>query len=101
MLPDSVTQVSYPALTAPQRVDWVDYAQRNEAASPDRLGRELSERTTGRIFLVTAPHYLTFGTQCQQLGLTLAALRGAGTRLQQQYTRFYESESVTQYPAGR
>ena len=78
----------------------MDYAQRNEAASPDRLGRDLSERAPGRIFLVTAPHYLTFGTQCQQLGVTLAALRGPGTLLQRQDTNFYESESVTEFPSA-
>ena len=103
LLPASVTQVAYPSLAAPQRIDWVDYAQRNAAASPDGLARELSGRTSGRVFLVAARHYLTFGTQCAQVSATLAALRGAGAVLQRQDTRFYESESVTVFPrdAGR
>lgn len=98
LLPGTLNQVSYPSLTAPQRVDWVDYAQRNAAASPVTIAHELSERAAGRIFLVTTPHYLTFGTQCEQVAATLAALRGAGVVLQRQDTRFYESESVAAFP---
>lgn len=98
MLPGSVSQVSYPTLAAPQRVDWVDYAQRNAAASPELIARAVSQRAAGRIFLVAAPHYLTFGQQCEQVAATLAALRGAGVVLQRQDTHFYESESVTAFP---
>lgn len=98
LLPASVAQVSYPTLAAPQRVDWVDYAQRNTAASPQVLARALSQRSAGRIFLVAARHYLTFGRQCEQVAATLAALRGAGVVLQRQDTHFYESESVTAFP---
>ncbi len=38
-MPDGLDEVAYPALTSPERVDWVDYAARNEAADLARAGR--------------------------------------------------------------
>ena len=69
-------QVAYPSLAAPQRVDWVGYARRNEAASPTAIATAISARTTGAVWLVRADNYRTFGNQCGELDEGLDALRG-------------------------
>ena len=98
LLPASVDQLGYPALTAPQRVDWVDYAQRNTAARPQSIAREVSARAGGRVLLVLSPRYLTFGTQCEEVAATLASLRGPGSVVVQQDVRYFESETVMMFP---
>ncbi|HZM40471.1 MAG TPA: glycosyltransferase family 39 protein [Acidimicrobiales bacterium] len=67
-LPDDLVELSYPALTPPDRVDWVDYADRNEAADPAAIAAEINERAGNHaVFLVWMSDYRTFGSQCEQL----------------------------------
>jgi mannosyltransferase len=75
-MPDGLVEMPYPAIdTSPERVDWVDYAERNEAADPTELAAEIRGRADGQaIFLVWMPDYKTYGDQCTdlvvELGLT-------------------------------
>ena len=73
-------QVLYPTLAPPQRIDWVDYAQRQAAADPVAIARELDARAGERPLLVLkASGYRTFGGQCQALLAELVNLRGPAT----------------------
>ena len=70
----------YPTLAPPQRIDWVDYAQRQAAADPTAIARELHARAQGRPLLVLkASRYRTFGGQCEALLAELVGLRGPAT----------------------
>jgi mannosyltransferase len=74
-MPDGLVELAYPTLGSPDRVDWVDYAERNEAADPASLADEILARADGNaVFLVWMSEYKTFGDQCQtlvaELGLT-------------------------------
>ena len=74
-MPDGLVQLGYPELGAPERVDWVDYADRNAAADPDELADEVLERADGHaVFLVWMSDYKTYDEQCEtlisELGLT-------------------------------
>ncbi len=99
LLPAGTDQVVYPTGGSPELVDWVDYAQRNEAASPSAFARQVASRTSGAVWLVSAVGYLTFDEQCTQLGDALGALRGGGVRVQGQSGSFDEQQAVTRYPA--
>jgi uncharacterized membrane protein len=99
LLPNSIEQVLYPSLAAPQLVDWVDYASRNAAASPVTIGARISAMSDGHIWLVSAPNYRTFGNQCAQLDSVLAELRGGRHPVQARDTAFFEQQAVVEYPS--
>ncbi len=98
LLPSGTDQVVYPTGGPAQVVDWVDYAQRNRAASPRTFAGTVAARTGGAVWLVWAPGYRTFGTQCQRLGDELAALRGVGHLVHGLSGRYVEQQQVTRYP---
>jgi mannosyltransferase len=77
LLPDGLDQLTFPRATAPQWVDWVDYAAVNRAAGTEPFAQMLDERAgpARDVWLVWSPKYRTFGTKCQQLGRELGALR--------------------------
>jgi mannosyltransferase len=97
-LPSGTVQLTYPLLTSPELIDWVDYAQRNEAADPEVIARELSQSTDGAVFVVWAPGYRTFGDQCEHLNQELAELRGEGLTIVQPDGSFGEQQRVARYP---
>lgn len=66
-----VGQATYPTFGLGQRVDWVDYASRNEVASGPAFAREASSQYSGAVWLLWAPGYRTFGRECEQLADTL------------------------------
>ena len=87
--------VVYPTLGPPERIDWVDYAARQDAADPRVIARRLDALAGSRELLVLkASGYRTFGRQCEALLAELITLRGpttlqfgnAGTTGQQLYS---------------
>lgn len=75
-LPDGLRQVTYPEFAAPERVDWVDYADRLDAADPARFADELITRAgDSRIFLVYSTNYDTHRDICPDLRDAITAHR--------------------------
>jgi mannosyltransferase len=96
-MPDGLVELSYPALTSPERVDWVDYAERNAAADPHAIAAEINERAGNHaVFVVWMSDYRTFGSQCEQL---LSELGMVEPLVIQDSTRFFEPASVHWRPA--
>jgi hypothetical protein len=95
--PDGLDQMGYPGLASPERIDWVDYAERNAAADPATLAAEIRERADGRaIFVVWMSDYKTYGSQCE----TLVGELGLTERLVvQDEGRFYEPAFLHWSPA--
>ena len=96
-VPEGLVELSYPALTAPERIDWVDYADRNGAADPAAIADEILAEADGHaVFLVWMSDYRTFGDQCEslvgELGLTEPLVV-------QDETRFFEPAFVHWRPA--
>jgi hypothetical protein len=92
LLPGSLRQEVYPTGGSPERVDWVDYAQRNVGADPEAYGRDLSARAGGSaVWLVFHTHYRTYEGQCEALAETLTVLRGDPLRLVEPDGRYFES----------
>ena len=97
-MPDGLDEMAYPTLASPERVDWVDYTARNDAADPATIAVEIRERAAGNgIFLVWMSDYQTYGTQCEavlsELGLTEALVI-------QDNGRFYEPAFLHWSPAA-
>ncbi len=74
LLPSGTDEVGYPSLARPDRIDWVDYAQRNRAADPQVFLQRLLARAGGHpVWLVVQDGYRTFGSDCQDLADGLRA----------------------------
>lgn len=75
-LPSGFEAVGIPALERPERIDWVDYADRNRSADPDELVGELLERAGDRtIWVVHAGDYRTYEGLCESVIAGLARAR--------------------------
>jgi len=82
LLPPGYEQVVYPSLDGAQRIDWVDYAERQAAADPREVAGRLASLAAGRELLVLkAAGYRTFGLQCEALLAELVTLRGPAEHL--------------------
>jgi mannosyltransferase len=96
-MPDDLVELTYPALTSPERVDWVDYADRNAAADPAAIAAEINERAGDHaVFVVWMSDYRTYGSQCEQL---VAELGMVEALVVQDSTRFFEPAFVHWRPA--
>jgi mannosyltransferase len=96
-MPDGLDEIGYPEFGPPDRVDWVDYADRNAAADPAALAQQIRERADGHgIFLVWMSDYKTYADQCEtlvgELGLTESLVI-------QDNARFYEPAFLHWAPA--
>lgn len=76
------TQLTFPRATPPPIVDWVDYAEVNEAADPAAFAQLLLDRagSTGTVWMVWAPGYRTFEDKCQGILGNLDLARRNNTR---------------------
>lgn len=91
-------QYTFPKLEPPKFVDWVDYADRNAAASPDEFGTEVLRRAGDhKIWMVWSTGYLTFDDKCEQLLNVLAAARGQNETLVRPDDAIYEFMGLTRY----
>jgi mannosyltransferase len=80
VLPETLRlrQFTFPGFGPPDRVDWVDYAQRNLEADPDAFATEAVTRAgANAIWLVWSAGYRTYGDKCERLQNAIAQQRGA------------------------
>jgi hypothetical protein len=82
LLPAGIDQLTFPRGTAPQVVDWVDYASVNKKADPAAFAQMLLSRAgpTGTVWVVWAPGYRTFKDKCQGILGNLDLARRNNTR---------------------
>jgi uncharacterized membrane protein len=94
-------QVTYPDLGDPHFVDWVDYADRNDASDPQAFVDAVLERAEGHtIWLAWSPEYVTLETQCTQVQHLLARARpGNAPVVQADSEVFFENANLHKYPA--
>jgi len=65
-LPDDVDAFGLPAFDGPERIDWRDYAERNESADPAAAVAEILERAgDGTVWYVLNPGYRTYEGWCE------------------------------------
>ena len=74
-----IRQLAFPTTSTPERVNWVDYADKVNAADPGAFAQQLLDRAgTGAVWLVTSSDYAPFGVKCESINAALAAVRGPG-----------------------
>lgn len=77
-LPETIEAVGLPALDRPDRIDWRDYAERNEAADPAAAVEAILERAEGgSVWFVINTHYRTYEGYCEAVQSGLQAARPA------------------------
>jgi hypothetical protein len=100
-MPGGLTELAYPSMQSPDRVDWVDYAERNAAADPRAIAADIrAEAGDNGVFLVWMSDYRTYGYQCEQL---LTYLGPSTVLVEQENAKFYEPAFlhwVSQAPGG-
>ncbi|MGE0796186.1 MAG: hypothetical protein AB7O29_12720, partial [Acidimicrobiia bacterium] len=100
LLPTDRVQRTFPAGGDPAFVDWVDYAEKQEAGDPEAFARDLLDRAgEATIWLVWEAGYRTLGTRCEDLGNALARLRPAVAVVSSGDT--FEHAVLYQYGPGR
>lgn len=72
--------MTFPTSRDPRFVDWVDYAERNAAASPSEFVEEIDTSVDPgtTIYLITSPHYRTLEGKCEGVIDALARGRSPG-----------------------
>ena len=100
LLPDRFHQVAFPRGTGPERVDWVDYADVNQAADPAPFAELLLRRAGPRdIWMVWSPGYRTFGPKCEAINETLEKRRPEPERVVRVKLRFAEHPGLIRFRA--
>ncbi len=97
-----LVQIPFPRGGSPDRVDWVDYAQRNHAATTVPFTQMLLDRAgpDHTVWLVWSPNYLTFGTKCTALSDRLQAARPDMKRVLTIKTEYFEHPGLIRYRPG-
>ena len=93
------TEVTFPRFDDPARINWVDYAQVNGAASPGAFALALLNLAGAhQVWLVWESGYRTLGQSCEQLRDTLMVARPDYSEpVRSQPARFYEHESLVRF----
>jgi len=94
LAPAGLDQLVYPTGARPGRVDWIDYAARNEASSPADFVRAVEERGRGHgIWLVYTNGYHSLEEKCLSVRILLARSRPVTTVLSPR-PRVFEREAL-------
>ena len=100
LLPPGVVQISFPRLSPPAFVDWVDYGKHTAAGDPGGFAR-LLDRTAGpghTVWMVWGSLYRTLGTKCEDVAAQLTALRPNANQLIEADTQhFFEHANLVRY----
>ena len=81
-LPEDIPAFGLPTLDRPARIDWRDYAERNEAAEPaDAVASVLERAGDGAIWMVLMPGYRTYEGYCEAVLGGLQTARPATERV--------------------
>ncbi len=98
LLPADLQQHVFPTLGSPAFVDWVDYAKRNKAASPEKYAKHLEELAGSdhTIYMVWSPGYLTYSAKCQQIVQALRDNR-PGVDVVQPNDALFEREGLVRF----
>lgn len=95
-----VAVLGVPTLTSAARVDWVDYAARQQHTSPLVVAAQALQKVgdRGTVFLVDAGGYRTYETFCSNVESALLALRPAAHNLIADKAKTFEHASLEIYP---
>ena len=95
----AIELLAYPALDDGRRVDWVDYAERNDAADPVAVAAQILERVpaSATVWLAADGTYRTFEGDCEALGGALGASRPGRQLVVDDAERFFEHAGLVAF----
>jgi hypothetical protein len=101
--PAGLRLVVYPDLAPADRVDWTDYAERNDSRTPDAVADDVLARSGGRaVWVVTGSGYrVPSDTTCSAFVDAIAAYRGDPTLVVGRSARYYEGQRLQVFSPGR
>jgi len=100
-LPEEIDAVGLPAFDRPARIDWRDYAERNEAADPGEAVERIIDRAgTGTVWLVVNSGYKTYEGWCEAVLGGLQASRPATEVVEGRPTEVFEPMYLYRFRAG-
>ena len=103
LLGDALTQLTFPRLTGPEFVDWVDYQQASDGASPAAFAQALADRAgpDHGVWLVTSSAYRTAARTCTEVQSRLRTLRPGGHQVVAAKPGTYaENAALVAYPGA-
>ena len=93
-----VRQLTFPATSTPRRVNWVDYADKVNAADPAAFSQSLLDRAgAGTVWFVSSSGYAPFAVKCETISADLAAARGPGQSLVNSDANIFEHMGVLRF----
>jgi hypothetical protein len=100
LAPAGLDLVVYPDLGPADRVDWTDYAERNETADPAEEAARISARAGDHaVYVVTGRGYrVPSDADCLRLRESLTELRGQPEQVVQRNPRVGESMRMHRFP---
>ena len=99
-MPSELHQISYPTMGPPDRVDWVDYAQRNAKDDPKALAQQALDMAgpDHSIFVVWSGTYKTFEGQCEDFVNAISAQRPLSETIgTDDSTQYFEHANVAYF----
>jgi hypothetical protein len=99
---EGLIQLTFPRAIGPERVDWVDYMQVNHAGKPAAFAQMLLARAGSAhdVWVVWAPGYKTYKTECQNLIEQLGHARPDNQRVVKVSTKYFERPGLVQFRAS-
>jgi mannosyltransferase len=99
-MPPGLDNVAFPSMTPPDRVDWVDYTQRNSADPREFADRVVDRAGPGRaVFVVWSGAYKTHNGTCEALVARLAErLPGQRQLIGEDGDSYYEHANLSYFP---
>jgi len=93
-------QVTFPDLARPERINWIDYRARIDAADPDAFVQRVLRRAgDATIYYVAAPGYNNVAGKCEAIAGALAQSRPGDVRVLPNVDIF-EPQGLTVYRGG-
>ena len=99
-VPD-VTELTFPRMMGPQRIDWIDYAATIQNTSPAWFAQEIVSRLNpgSTLWLVWRNGYHVFGSSCGDLANWLEMYHPGGETVMSQNLNYYEPENLVRFPS--
>jgi hypothetical protein len=99
--PEKFNMVTFPRGAGPQIVDWVDYKEAVQGASPVKFAADLVRRAGSdhHIWLAWQAGYQTYGVRCETLVVALEQSPGwtGRNRVTSSSTKYYEPMNLTEF----
>jgi len=101
VMPNGLTFIAFPTYGDGQFVDWVDYANRNQASDPAAFaGRVLADAgSTRSIYVVWSDAYKTYEGKCTGLIEALSTVRTPQPLIGSDGANYFEHASLTRFAA--